>query len=165
MMARAFLLKPRLIVADEPVSMVDASLRAMILEIMIRLKQEFGIAFLYITHDLSTAYQISDNLYILYRGEVAEAGDVAAVIDQPRHPYTQLLVSSIPNPDPTRKWQERLTVRLEEAGANGASVGCPFANRCPYVMDVCRKEKPPLYPVGDQHTASCFLYRKGVPGG
>jgi ABC-type oligopeptide transport system ATPase subunit len=124
MVARAFLLKPRLIVADEPVSMVDASLRALILEIMLRLKREYGISFLYITHDLSTAYQVSDEMLVLYRGEVVERGPAQALIDDPQHPYTQLLIRSIPVPDPDEKWQGRLDLaeadearELEEAGA------------------------------------------------
>jgi ABC-type oligopeptide transport system ATPase subunit len=113
MVARAFLLKPRLIVADEPVSMVDASLRAAILSIMLKLKEEFGISFLYITHDLSTAYQYSDEIYILNRGEVVESGDSQAVIDNPTHPYTQLLIRSIPIPDPDLKWEGKLEIELE----------------------------------------------------
>jgi peptide/nickel transport system ATP-binding protein len=105
MVARAFLLRPKLIVADEPVSMVDASLRASILELMLRLKEEIGVSFLYITHDLSTAYRIADELIILRRGEVVERGDAQRVIDEPRHPYTRLLIGSIPIPDPDRRWQ------------------------------------------------------------
>ncbi len=104
MVARAYLLKPRLIVADEPVSMVDASLRAMILDIMLRLRDEHAISFLYITHDLSTAYQIGDDICILYRGEIVERGDTQRVIDDPQHSYSKLLISSIPVPDPDVIW-------------------------------------------------------------
>src|SRR5664279_659320 len=99
MMARAYMIKPKLIVADEPVSMVDASLRASILDVMMRLKQDSGISFLYITHDLSTAYQIGDQIYILYQGTIAEKGNTIHVIDKPHHPYVQLLVDSVPVPD------------------------------------------------------------------
>jgi peptide/nickel transport system ATP-binding protein len=158
MIARAFLLKPRLIVADEPVSMVDASLRAMILEIMVRLKVDFGISFLYITHDLSTTFQICDDIYVLYRGNVAEWGDVGVVIPEPKHPYTQLLVSSIPRPDPAAKWSEHLDLQLDDDTIDGTA-GCTYAARCPYVMDRCRETRPPLYPTGDRHLAACFLYR------
>ncbi len=105
MMARAYLLKPRLIVADEPVSMVDASLRAMILDIMLRLRDELGISFLYITHDLSTAYQVGDEICVLYQGSIVERGDTRQVIDAPQHPYSKLLISSIPVPDPDVRWQ------------------------------------------------------------
>lgn len=117
MVARAFLLKPRLIVADEPVSMVDASLRAAILDIMLKLKNEFGISFLYITHDLSTAYQFSDEIFIMNRGEVVESGDSQAVIDNPTHPYTQLLIRSIPIPDPDMKWEGKLEIEQENLPA------------------------------------------------
>lgn len=105
MMARAYLLKPRLIVADEPVSMVDASLRAMILDIMLRLRDELGISFLYITHDLSTAYQVGDEICVLYKGSIVERGDTRQVIDAPQHPYSKLLISSIPVPDPDVRWR------------------------------------------------------------
>jgi peptide/nickel transport system ATP-binding protein len=108
MVARAFLLKPRLIVADEPVSMVDASIRATILELILRLNTELGVSFLYITHDLSTAYRIADHLIVLRRGHVVEAGDPRTVIETPHHKYTKLLVSSIPIPDPDQRWQGRI---------------------------------------------------------
>ncbi len=114
MVARAFMLKPRLIVADEPVSMVDASLRAMILDIMLRMRDEYNISFLYITHDLSTAYQVGDRIYILYQGSMAEIGDTVSVIEDPRHPYVQQLISSIPVPDPTQKWDTDITLPPEE---------------------------------------------------
>ena len=104
MMARAYMVKPKLIVADEPVSMVDASLRASILDVMIRLRDS-GISFIYITHDLSTAYQIGDQIFILYQGGIAETGNTVDVINQPHHPYVQLLINSVPIPDPDIKWE------------------------------------------------------------
>ena len=157
--ARAFMLKPRLIVADEPVSMIDASLRAQILEIMLKLKEDFGISFLFITHDLSTAYQIIDRIFILYRGSVAETGDATGVINDPQHPYTQLLMSSIPIPDPSAKWQEEVEVSVEEEMGKGDRVGCKFYSRCPHATQICHESHPPLYRVGDGHQASCYLYR------
>ena len=159
--ARAFLLKPRLIVADEPVSMIDASLRAMILDIMLKLKDEFGISFLYITHDLSTAYQISDRIFILYEGTVSETGDATVVIGNPRHPYTQLLIGSVPTPDPALKWSEEIDVSAEEELGKGDKAGCRFSSRCPHVMEECHRSPPRLYEVGeDGHFASCYLYRE-----
>src|SRR6266480_2499115 len=104
MVARAVLLRPKLIIADEPVSMVDASLRATILDSLRQLKRDYGMSIVYITHDLTTAYQISDAIMVLYRGSVAEAGDVDLVVRQPRHPYTQLLINSVPQPDPKHEW-------------------------------------------------------------
>jgi peptide/nickel transport system ATP-binding protein len=159
MMARAYLIKPKLIVADEPVSMVDASLRAAILEVMLRLRDEENISFLYITHDLSTAYQVGDQIYILYQGSIAEKGQTTAVIDKPHHPYVQLLVESVPQPDPDEKWGEDIELPDEETMRNADVKGCRFYPRCPQRMDQCLTAQPPLYTVGDKgHEASCYLY-------
>jgi peptide/nickel transport system ATP-binding protein len=164
MVARALLIRPRLIIADEPVSMVDASLRATILGSMRRLHDAFGISLVYITHDLTTAYQISRNVIVLYRGQVAEAGDVEAMVGDPKHPYTQLLVGSIPLPDPHRPW------RAEAAPGAGNEApsdhGCRFAARCPAVMPMCHQTASPLYRVGPSRAAACHLHRDGevVPG-
>jgi len=159
MVARAYLLKPRLIVADEPVSMVDASLRAMILDIMLRLRDEHNISFLYITHDLSTAYQIGDQIYMLYQGAVAEAGNTTRVIENPKHPYVQLLIDSIPVPDPNVKWggEGVLTLDDEQMRVSTTS-GCRFYGRCPYRMARCLEQAPPLYDLGNDHLAACYLY-------
>ena len=156
--ARALLLKPRLIIADEPVSMVDASLRATILESLRKLNREMGISILYITHDLATAYHISENIVVLYQGSVTEAGDVDSVIKEPQHPYTQLLVSSIPWPDPNRRWER------EELVARGETLeeetrGCKFAPRCPFVMSICHESHPPLFRTDSSRAAACYLYR------
>jgi peptide/nickel transport system ATP-binding protein len=159
MLARAFLLKPKLIIADEPVSMIDASMRAIILKIMMDLKDNFGISFLYITHDLSTTFQISDDIIILYEGLVAESGNAEIVIKGPKHPYTQLLVGSIPIPDPGQPWQGRVELPPEEELEMGTMKGCKFYRRCPYRMEMCLKSPPPLYNIGPDHLASCYLYK------
>lgn len=104
MVARTLLLRPKVIVADEPVSMIDASLRVTVLGNLLQLKREFGISLIYITHDLATAYQISDRIIVLYRGEVVESGDPEQVVKHPRHAYTKLLINSIPLPDPSLSW-------------------------------------------------------------
>jgi oligopeptide/dipeptide ABC transporter ATP-binding protein len=156
MIARALLIRPRIIVADEPVSMVDASLRATILDSLRQLNQEFGISLVYITHDLTTAYQISDNIVVLYRGTVAEAGDVELVVKEPKHPYTQLLVGSVPRPDPRQPWGSYTVA--ERIAADGRD-GCKFADRCPLVMDMCRTAPPPLYRTDPRRAATCFLHR------
>ncbi|MBI5961328.1 MAG: ABC transporter ATP-binding protein [Chloroflexi bacterium] len=158
MMARAYMVKPKLIVADEPVSMIDASLRASILEVMLRLKEESNISFLYITHDLSTAYQISDQIYVLYQGIVAEKGNTISVIDQPHHPYVQLLVDSVPVPDPNVKWKGEIVLPPEEEMRTSMHSGCRFYPRCPSRMDRCLAAQPPLYQVRDEHQAACYLY-------
>jgi peptide/nickel transport system ATP-binding protein len=159
MMARAYMIKPKLIVADEPVSMVDASLRASILDVMIRLKEEAGISFLYITHDLSTAYQIGDQIIILYQGAVAERGNTINVIDKPHHPYVQLLIDSVPEPDPDVKWEGEINLPPEEEMRSSVHSGCRFYPRCPKRMDRCLEAQPPLYQIDDiDHQASCYLY-------
>lgn len=158
MVARAYLLKPRLIVADEPVSAVDASLRAMILDVMMRLRDEANISFLYITHDLSTAYQIGDDIYVLYQGSVAERGKTPNVIEEPRHPYVQLLINSIPVPDPAVKWGDIMEIPAEEEGRKVSNKGCRFYSRCPDRMDRCLLSQPPLYKIRDGQDAACFLY-------
>lgn len=160
MIARAVLVQPRVLLADEPVSMVDASLRATILESLRALNRELGISVLYVTHDLTTAFQICENIIVMYRGSVVESGSVERVIQDPKHPYTQLLVDSIPKMRAVRNWaeeEEQPTMRsLDEAVE--VSTGCKFADRCPLVMDRCRREVPPLYRVNADRAAKCFLY-------
>jgi len=159
MVARALLLRPRVILADEPVSMVDASLRATILESLRSLNRDFDISILYVTHDLTTAYQICESILIMYRGAVVEAGSVEEVIRHPKHPYTQLLVDSIPKMHAARDWEQ------EEEGETLATLdevrptsGCKFADRCPKVMDKCWASQPPLYRTDDKRVVRCFLY-------
>ena len=156
--ARALLLRPRLIIADEPVSMVDASLRATILESLLTLYRDFGISFLYITHDLTTAYQISEGLIVLYQGVVAEAGVARRVIRRPQHPYTQLLIRSIPSPDPDRPWTDEGVMTAGDEVEAVVSQGCKFAPRCPHVMPICREAAPPLF-ASDGAAVTCYLYR------
>jgi peptide/nickel transport system ATP-binding protein len=158
MVARAVALKPRVIVADEPVSMIDASLQLRILDIFRNLKEAFGISFLYITHDLSTAYQISDEIYVLYSGSVMEYGEIDRVIQNPQHPYTQLLVRSIPVPDPGVRWEGRSTSSIAELTAAIAHSGCKFYQRCPHAMQHCLTSPPPAYAVDDNQFAACYLH-------
>src|SRR6202048_1145133 len=144
--ARALLCRPRVIVADEPVSMVDASLRATILASLQVLNRDFGISIIYITHDLTTAYQICENIVILYLGKVAEVGTVERVIRDPKHPYTQLLVGSIPVADRRRRWGEDTPGEADATPQPTAGrTGCLFAPRCPSVMERCRESPPPLF--------------------
>jgi peptide/nickel transport system ATP-binding protein len=163
MVARAYLLKPRLIVADEPVSMVDASLRAMILDIMLKLRDQQNISFLYITHDLSTAYQVCDDIYVLYQGSIAEKGDTVQVIENPKHPYVKMLIESIPVPDPNQKWDTNVTLPSEEELRSQVDTGCRFYPRCPYHMDRCLVKQPPLYEIDSgTHRAACYLYDQSL---
>ncbi|HXF61746.1 MAG TPA: ABC transporter ATP-binding protein [Caldilineaceae bacterium] len=179
MVARALLMKPRLIIADEPVSMVDASLRATILESLRKLNRDFGISILYITHDLTTAYHVSNDILVLYRGSIAEVGDVDHVIKQPQHPYTQLLVDSIPWPDLEHTWGQNRVLgarRMGDAGAgavngaggngaapaiqNGALDACKFVDRCPHAMPICGQKAPPLYRVDPTRASACYLHQE-----
>jgi peptide/nickel transport system ATP-binding protein len=154
--ARALVLRPKLLVADEPVSMVDASLRANILDTLRGLQRNYGVSIIYITHDLTTAYHIANSIIVLYRGNVMEAGSVDNVIKEPQHPYTRLLIDSIPWPDINRKWGET-AIKVRESDISDHGQGCRFASRCPSVMDKC-KQTPPLFRLSEHQAASCFLY-------
>ena len=158
MVARALILRPRVILADEPVSMVDASLRATILRSIRDLNRMHGITVVYITHDLTTAYQMCDNIVVMYRGAVVEAGSVDEVIKNPRHPYTQLLIDSVPQPDPKTTWgdDEVHAERIDEGGMHSES--CNFADRCPMAMPQCSEAAPPLYKLNTHQLARCFLH-------
>jgi oligopeptide/dipeptide ABC transporter ATP-binding protein len=153
MVARALLLRPKLIVADEPVSMVDASLRATILGSLRRLRDELGISILYITHDLATAYQVADTILVLYRATVAEAGDVELVVKTPQHPYTQLLIGSIPRVSTERDWVSEVPQPRREA----TPAGCRFADRCPSAMPQCLATAPPLFRTAPNRAVACYL--------
>jgi peptide/nickel transport system ATP-binding protein len=157
MVARALLLKPKLIVADEPVSMVDASLRATILGSLRKLTDEHGISILYITHDLATAYQVSDTILVLYRAHIAEAGKVELVVKAPQHPYTQLLISAIPRAHVARDWlakdeDRRAAPAVEPAG------GCCFADRCPLTSPGCLDAPPALYRTEPGRAVACVQF-------
>ena len=165
MVARAVLMKPKLIVADEPVSMVDASLRATILGSLRKLTDEMGISIIYITHDLATAYQVSDNILVMYRACIAEAGEVERVVKHPQHPYTQLLISSIPKVSTARDW-------LEDGGEQKVAAipspdGCRFLERCPVAMAQCAGSLPPLFRTEAHRAAACYQYARNpeLPAG
>lgn len=158
MLGRALLLKPELIVADEPVSMIDVSLRAGILNLMLDLKEKIGVSFIYITHDLSTAYYISDQIAIMYLGSIVEMGSASKVIREPLHPYSQLLISSIPVPNPEKRWEDRVKIDLlEQASQITQNAGCKFYSRCPLRKERCSKEKPKLIEFNGRQIA-CFMF-------
>jgi peptide/nickel transport system ATP-binding protein len=159
MVARALLPRPKLIIADEPVSMVDASLRATILGSLLKLNRDFGISLVYITHDLTTAYQISQNIIVLYGGAVCEAGAVEPIVQQPQHPYTALLVGSIPSPNPRHRWVGSQSASVQSARVTDpVTGGCVFAPRCPRVMSECTGQPPPLYQTDEHRVVACYLY-------
>ncbi len=146
--ARALLTSPKLLIADEPVSMVDASLRMSIVNLFKKLRDEMGVSVLYITHDLATAYYVSDRIAIMFRGNIVEMGPVEQVLMEPKHPYTRLLRESIPEADPKRRWQSRVNL-TELEHEEYLRKGCKFAGRCPLVMDICKTEIPADLYVGD----------------
>ena len=163
MMARAYLLHPDLIVADEPVSMIDASLRASILAIMERMRDIDGISFIYITHDLSTAHQISDEIYVLYQGSTVEHGATSDVLDNPTHPYARALIASIPEID--RRWEGEIEGLNEEPQRGKGASGCSFYPRCEHRMDRCLSAPPSLFQIsseGEPHRSACYLYESSA---
>jgi oligopeptide/dipeptide ABC transporter ATP-binding protein len=162
MLARAYLLRPKVIVADEPISMLDVAVRATLMNIFLDFKERYGMSTLFITHDLSAAYYLGGDIMVMARGRAVEQGPVDAVMARPAHPYTQLLLQSIPSPDPDVTWEALPPPRHEAPLDRLASRDrCLFAERCPYVMAMCWQSRPPRYAVGDQ-LAACFLHRPGV---
>src|SRR5215469_1555426 len=157
MVARALLLRPKLIVADEPVSMVDASLRATILGSLRALADEYGISVLYITHDLATAYQVSDSILVLYRAHLIEAGAAERVIAAPQHPYTQLLISAIPRAHVARDWLIGED-ETRKGRAPRSARGCCFADRCPHAATDCLAAPPALHRTEPRRAVACVQF-------
>jgi peptide/nickel transport system ATP-binding protein len=139
--ARSLLTEPTLLIADEPVSMVDASIRMSIMNLFRELTQNFGVSVIYITHDLATAYYVCDRIAIMFRGNVVAMGDVDDVLAEPKHPYVQLLRSSIPKTDPKQRWTTKVKLSDSEH-EEYLRTGCKFAGRCPDVKEICRTVAP-----------------------
>jgi peptide/nickel transport system ATP-binding protein len=156
--ARALLTDPALLIADEPVSMVDASLRMSIVNLFKKLRDESGVSVLYITHDLATAYYVSDRIAIMFRGHIVEMGPVEEVLMNPKHSYTKLLRESVPEADPTRRWSERISL-TEMEHEEYLRTGCKFAGRCPGAMDICHSEEPKDVYVGNVYV-KCHKYAR-----
>ncbi len=156
--ARALVLNPDLVVADEPVAMVDVSVRAQILELMLALRKEYTLAYLYITHDLATAEYVCDRIAIMYLGKIFEIGGKQQVFRHPRHPYTLSLLSSIPVPDPTAKLK-RFIPRGEIPSPINPPSGCRFHPRCPFAQKVCSEQEPRLDEIEKNHLVACYFPR------
>ena len=154
-LARALALKPKVILADEPVSMLDVSIRAEMLELMQELQKKYNISFIYITHDLATARYFGQRIGILYLGKIVEMGPIDQVLVNPKHPYTQALIDAISEPDPDNLHREK-KIRINEPSDVDVYQGCRFRARCPYVIEKC-KEEPNLEKVDDEHYAACFV--------
>ncbi|RLG51283.1 MAG: oligopeptide ABC transporter ATP-binding protein [Thermoproteota archaeon] len=156
--ARAIILKPKFIVADEPVSMLDVSIRASILDLMIELKDKFNLTYLYITHDLSVASYLCNKLAIMYLGKLVELGATLDLVKDPLHPYTKMLISAVPVPDPTYK-REEIRIRGEVGNPINPPPGCRFHPRCPFATDKCREIEPDFNEVKDGHFVACHLFQ------
>ncbi|MCD6357699.1 MAG: ABC transporter ATP-binding protein, partial [Thermoproteales archaeon] len=146
--ARALILRPKLVIADEPVSMLDASVRIEILTLMRELQEKRRISFIYITHDLSTTRYFSEWIYIMYAGHLMEIAPTKELISNPQHPYTQALLAAIPDPDPENRKRFRKVPPGEPPSLINPPPGCRFHPRCPYAMDICRREEPPMIDLG-----------------
>lgn len=154
--AGALVLEPSFLVADEPVSMLDVSIRSEILTLMLDLRDKNGLTYLFITHDLSVAYVFSDRIGIMYLGKIVELGPTEEVIKTPRHPYTKALISVVPKPDPRMK-TEKIILKGERPDPSNIPPGCRFHPRCPFTMDKCKEKEPePMY-VSQEHWVSCWL--------
>jgi len=159
--ARALVLNPRFIVADEPVSMLDVSIRAEILKLMLELREKRKLTYLFITHDLATARLICNKIAVMYLGKIVEQGRVIDVLTNPQHPYTKALMLAIPEPVPERKYLRiKLPVKGEVPSAINIPHGCRFHPRCPHTMDLCKRKEPPLIKVGTERFVACWLYAK-----
>jgi peptide/nickel transport system ATP-binding protein len=156
--ARALILKPSLVVADEPVSMLDASVRVEILTLMRELQEKRGISFIYITHDLSTTRYFSEWIFIMYAGHIVERARTKALLQNPLHPYTRALLAAIPDPDPENRKRFREVPPGEPPSLTNPPPGCRFAPRCPYAFERCRHEEPPEFEVEPDHFVKCWLY-------
>jgi peptide/nickel transport system ATP-binding protein len=154
---RAMILNPEFVVADEPVAMVDVSIRAQILDLMVSFKKEFGLTYVFITHDLATANYFCDRIAIMYLGKIAEVGLRDEVFKSPKHPYTVALMSAIPVPDPKHKHQKQIP-RGEIPSPINPPSGCRFHPRCPFAFDRCSKEEPEMRKLSDTHYVACHLF-------
>jgi oligopeptide/dipeptide ABC transporter ATP-binding protein len=160
--AAAMVLEPEIVVADEPVSMLDVSLRVGILRVLLELRRTRNVGYLFITHDLSLAWLIADRIAVMYLGRIVEEGPAEQVIHDPHHPYTRALLSVAPSPDPSGRSQRRILVG-ETPDPSRIPGGCRFYPRCPLQSDRGRTEDPGLFEVGPGHRSACWLVENGEP--
>jgi len=153
---RVLVLQPSLVIADESVSMLDVSVRIGILDLLLHMRDKFGISFIYITHDLVTARYICDRIAIMYLGKIVEIGPAEEIVHHPRHPYTQALIAAVPDPDPTADLPDLPIKGYVPVTPDETLHACNFFPRCPYGKKMCRENIPQLEPLDDGHLVSCF---------
>ncbi len=158
--ARALAVEPSLIIADEPVSALDVSIQAQVLNLLNELKRDLDLTYIFVAHDLSVVEYISDRVGVMYLGNFVEVGDKEKIYSNPMHPYTQALLSAVPVPDPTAK-RERILLEGSIPSAHKPPTGCKFHTRCPKCMECCKTQAPERYEVDDGHYVYCHLYDKG----
>src|SRR5690625_5295831 len=157
--ARALANNPKLIICDEPVSALDVSVQSQILNLMEELRDEFNLTYVFIAHDLSVVKHISDRVGVMYLGRMVELTDKEKLYDDPKHPYTQALLSAVPLPDPDIA-KERIILKGDVPSPENPPTGCAFHTRCPSAMDICRKVRPVFEEIEDNHFVACHLYGK-----
>ena len=156
--ARALVLDPEFIIADEPVSALDVSIQAQIINLLKDLKKDFNLTFLFISHDLSVIKYISDRIAVMYLGEIVETGQTYEIFEAPKHPYTKALLSAVPELNPSQE-KERIKLTGELPSPENLPKGCKFHTRCPYVMDICKTDAPSGVEFSKTHKCNCFLYK------
>jgi peptide/nickel transport system ATP-binding protein len=156
--ARALILYPKLVLADEPVSMLDASVRIEILSMFKELQEKYKTSVLYITHDFATAKYFSSEIMVMYAGQIVEIGDTRDVIRAPKHPYTEALINVLPDPDPQNRFTLKKTLPGEPPNLMRPPPGCRLSPRCPYVMERCKTQEPPLFELPGNRKVKCWLY-------
>lgn len=155
--ARALAVNPKFLVCDEPISALDVSIQAQIINLMQDLQYSLGLTYLFIAHDLHVVRHIASRIAVMYLGNIVEIGDAKTIYDQPKHPYTQALLSAVPVPDPSRK-SKRILLSGEVPSPINPPSGCKFHPRCPHVMPVCKEKPPELITIGKKQQAACYLY-------